>query len=112
MAPNIVEEIRRAKSFTSKDTEQEIIKRYGEGKLLVIDEIGRGIAAVDERYMIYQIVNERYNNRKATILITNYNAGDFINYVGYATADRLAESGHTVVFTSDSYRAKLRNATS
>ena len=55
-APEIVEELRRAKSFSAAETEGRIVNYYGGVSLLVIDEIGRGINAADEKYMIYQLL--------------------------------------------------------
>lgn len=108
LAPAIVEEIRRAKSFSARETEAEILDGYGRAILLVIDEIGRGVAAAEEQYMLYQIINERYNRRKPTVLISNQNKKDFLNFVGIAAADRLTESAQVVEFTGQSYRATLR----
>lgn len=108
LAPNIVEEIRRAKSFTAKETEADLLENYGRAKLLVIDEIGRGVAGTDEQYMLYQIINERYNRRKPTVLISNQTKREFLNYIGIAAADRLTESAKTVEFKGQSYRATLR----
>ena len=108
LSPNIVEELRRAKSFTAKESEAEILDNYGNARLLVIDEIGRGVAAAEEQYMLYQIINERYNRRKPTVLISNQNKKDFLNYVGIAAADRLTESAQVVEFTGKSYRGEIR----
>ena len=108
LASAIVEEIRRAKSFSARETEAEILEGYGRASLLVIDEIGRGITAAEEQYMLYQIINERYNRRKPTVLISNQNKKDFLNYVGIAAADRLTESAQVVEFTGQSYRAVIR----
>lgn len=109
-SPKIVEELRNAKSFTAKETEAEILDRYAHTPLFVIDEIGRGISSADEQYMIYQIINGRYETRKPTVLISNQSKKDFINYIGIAAADRLTESAQTVEFTGVSYRATLRHA--
>lgn len=108
LSSNIVEELRRAKSFTAKESEAEILENYGNARLLVIDEIGRGVAAAEEQYMLYQIINERYNRRKPTVLISNQNKKEFLNYVGIAAADRLTESAQVVEFTGQSYRAVIR----
>lgn len=108
LAPGIVEEIRRAKSFTAKETEAEILDRYGKTKLLVIDEIGRGAAGADEQYMLYQVINERYNRKKPTVLISNQTKKEFLSYIGLAAADRLTESAKTIEFNGESYRATLR----
>lgn len=107
-APDIVEEMRRAKSFTANETEADIIDYYGHVSLLVIDEIGRGIAATDEKYMLYQILNARYNTRKSTVLISNHKKSDFLQYIGVAAADRLVESGDIVEMNGASYRRELR----
>ena len=108
LSPNIVEELRRAKSFNAKETEADILDTYGRARLLAIDEIGRGVAAAEEQYMLYQIINERYNRRKPTILISNQTKKDFLTYVGIAAADRLTESAQVVEFTGQSYRAVIR----
>lgn len=108
LAPNIVEELRRAKSFTSRDTEAEIISCYGSARLLVIDEIGRGINAQEEMYMLYQIINERYNRRLPTVFVSNHAKKEFFNYVGIAAADRLTESARVVQFDGGSFRAEIR----
>ena len=107
-APDIVEEMRRAKSFSANETEGDIIDYYGRLKLLVIDEIGRGISATDEKYMIYQIVNARYNTRKPTVLISNLGKSDFLQYIGVAAADRLVESAEIWELNGESYRRELR----
>ena len=108
LSSNIVEELRRAKSFTAKESEAEILENYGNARLLVIDEIGRGVAGAEEQYMLYQIINERYNRRKPTILISNQTKKNFLNYIGIAAADRLTESAQVVEFTWQSYRAVIR----
>ena len=108
LAPAIVEEIRRAKSFSARETEADILDTYGRASLLVIDEIGRGVVAAEEQYMLYQIINERYNRRKPTVLISNQTKKEFLSYVGIAAADRLTESAQVVEFTGKSYRGELR----
>lgn len=107
-APEIVEEMRRAKAFSANETEGDIIDYYGRVKLLVIDEIGRGISAIDEKYMIYQLVNARYNTRKPTVLISNLMKSDFLQYIGVAAADRLVESAEVWELNGESYRKELR----
>lgn len=107
-SPSIVEEFRRTRSFTSDETEADILDNYGRESLLVVDEIGRGNAMQEEQYMLYQIINERYNRRKPSILISNFNKKDFLGYIGLAAADRLTESASISEFTGGSYRAVKR----
>lgn len=108
LASSIVEEIRRAKSFTATETEANLLYKYGQANLLIIDEIGRSNSVLDEQYIIYQIINERYNRRKPTVLISNQSKKEFLQYVGIATADRLTESAEVVELTGKSYRAIIR----
>lgn len=108
LASLIVEEIKRAKSFKATETEANILNRYGQAELLIIDEIGRTVCATDEQYMIYQIINERYNRRKPTILISNQSKKDFFHYIGIATTDRLTESAEVVELNGKSYRTIIR----
>ena len=75
---------------------------------MVIDEIGRGIASTDEKYMLYQILNARYNTRKPTVLISNFTKADFLQYIGVAAADRLVESAEIWELNGESYRRELR----
>ena len=111
LASAIVEELRRAKSFRSTETEANILYKYGQTNLLVIDEIGRSASVCDEQYMLYQIINERYNRKKPTIMISNQTKKDFFQYVGIATTDRLTESAEVVELTGKSYRAIIRQNT-
>ncbi|UTC65997.1 MULTISPECIES: ATP-binding protein [unclassified Treponema] len=110
LASSIVEELRRAKSFSSDKTEAKILDAYGKTNLLIIDEIGRGATAAEEQYMLYQIINERYNRRMPTVLVSNQIKKEFLQYIGIAAADRLSESAHVVELTGKSYRAALRQS--
>ena len=108
LASEIVEELRRAKSFNADKTEAKILDAYGKTSLLIVDEIGRGAVAAEEQYMLYQIINERYNRRKPTVLISNQTKKEFLQYIGIAAADRLTESAQVVELTGKSYRAIMR----
>jgi len=110
LASSIVEELRRAKSFNADKTEAKILDAYGKTGLLIIDEIGRGAVATEEQYMLYQIINERYNRRKPTVLISNQTKKEFLQYIGIAAADRLTESAQVVELTGKSYRAIMRQS--
>lgn len=110
LASAIVEELRRAKSFNADKTEAKILDAYGKTGLLIIDEIGRGAVAAEEQYMLYQIINERYNRRKPTVLISNQTKKEFLQYIGIAAADRLTESAQVVELTGKSYRAIMRQS--
>ena len=108
LSSEICSEITQSRSFASKKSEPEVILDYALAKILVIDEIGRGYSAELEQYILYQIINARYNMRRSTVICGNYDKKGFLSYVGIATADRLTESARTVEFSWGSYRAELR----
>ena len=83
-----------------------MIKCIYDRKQLRLSE-GKKITATDEKYMLYQIINARYNTRKPTILISNFTKAAFLKYIGVAAADRLVESGDIVEMNGESFR-KLR----
>lgn len=108
LSSEIISDIDRSRSFTASETEPEVIARYGRMRFLVIDEINRGFKAIDEQYMLYQVINARYNNSLPTVLIANNTKAEFFKYLGNAVLDRLQESGITAEATGESYRARKR----
>lgn len=108
LSSEIAAEMRIARSYNSRETEEYIVERNGRARLLVIDEIGRGISADEERYALYRIIDERYNRRRPTVLVSNKTKMGFLEYVGIAAADRLTESANVAEFAGRSYRAELR----
>lgn len=110
LASEIISEIDRSRAFGSVATETDVIAKYGRTKLLVIDEINRGFRAADEQYMLYQIINARYNNCLPTVLIGNNTKSEFYKFLGNAVTDRLSESATTLEAEGDSYRVTKRLA--
>jgi len=87
-----------------------IIKHYSNYDLLIIEEIGRGYNSEFEVSVLFEIIDNRYENNKQTILTTNININDFIDFVGEATIDRLKEKATFISFDWESYR-QIKNNT-
>lgn len=109
-AAELIEEIRHAKAFSADKTEKEIIEDYAGARVSVLDEIGRGINANDEKYMLYTYVNALYNLNGSAIITSNFSKSAFIEYAGAAVVDRLVENGTIIEIKGDSYRKELRRA--
>ena len=62
-AAEIVSEYQASKSFSANLREKDLMDMYGRSKLLVIDEIGRSNSEKDEKYMLYALLNARYEMR-------------------------------------------------
>lgn len=109
-AAEIVSEYQSSKSFSANLREKDLLDMYGRSKLLVIDEIGRSNNEKDEKYMLYALLNARYELRKPSILISNFTNKDFAAFTGEAVTDRLNEQAITIEFKGDSYRLFKREA--
>lgn len=107
----IREEYEAAKSFTAKYSQVDLINKYGAVPFLIIDEIARtesATTATVEKHCLYRIINERYNNRLSTVLISNLAQKDFMAYLGAASIDRLIEAASFCVCDWESHRVKKR----
>jgi DNA replication protein DnaC len=79
-------------------------------QLLIIDEAStgcgkNGFPAGWERELLFTIINERYQNEKPILVISNHNTQQLIERVGEATVDRLSESV-ILAFDWGSFRKK------
>lgn len=82
-----------------------MVEKYIALDLLVIDEVGVQRGSEDERVLLYQVVDGRYNNVKPTILISNSKNPVKDGYIDLRTIDRLKEAGgFSIIFTRESFR--------
>jgi DNA replication protein DnaC len=95
----IREEYEAAKKFESRVMQNDVIERYGNYDILVIDEIGVSLKPEIDKEVLYRIINERYVRQKSTILISNMNQPKFEGYIGGAAVDRLKTSAVYPDFT-------------
>ncbi len=89
-----------------KETETEVIKRFITPDLLVIDELGVQFGSETEKMYLTEIVNDRYNAMKVTILIGNLSMSELQSVVGERAVERFKEGGRVVVFDWESHRGK------
>jgi len=106
--PTLEIELECSRDFSAKQNKADILQKYTKPALLVLDEIGRFQNPQAERQALYFIINARYNKKLNTILVSNLNRKEFGEYIGNATADRIAEKRVLVELTGESYRKKQR----
>jgi len=108
----VAEVMRKIKSSFSKDaetTEQEHIDHFSNMQLLILDEVGMDYGTDFNKALIFEILNNRYENMLPTILLTNLDAPALVEYMGERLVDRMREGGGRMVsFTWDSYRGKKK----
>lgn len=93
------------RDFKATETRIQFLKRICQYKVLVIDEIGKGIERIEKEIMPY-IVNEFYGSGNILIFLGNGSRSDFNAVIGEAGVDRFAESGVYLALTGESMRGK------
>jgi DNA replication protein DnaC len=74
--------------------------------LLIMDEVGVQIGSEHEKMLVFEIINERYQECRSTILISNLNRDELTTYLGERVMDRFREAGGVVAFDWASQRGK------
>ena len=101
------DELDYARSFNAKKTPSEVIDDYAKIPVLVIDEVGRYKNPQEQEYM-FRLLNERYEIKNPTVLISNMDKKEFGEYLGNPIVDRFRENCKSLEFKGESYRAKDR----
>jgi DNA replication protein DnaC len=90
----------------SERSEQDAINDLVEPDLLIVDEIGVQTGSDHEKMLLFEVLNERYQRLRPTILISNLNGADLEGYIGQRVMDRFRECGDIIAFDWQSHRGK------
>lgn len=102
---NAVRRVRETYRKESTETEREAIESFAKPHLLILDEVGQQRGTDDEKVLLFDIINARYEEMRPTIVISNLDLEGIRGYLGDRAFDRLREGGGRAVhFTWDSYR--------
>lgn len=88
----------------SELTEADVIYRFTRPKLLVIDEIGKRGNSDWENNLLFEAINQRYNDMKDTVLIDNRSKAEFIETIGPSLSSRMNEGGGILECNWNSFR--------
>lgn len=92
-------------------TESEMIDRFVEIDLLVVDEVGVQAKSDNERNILFSVINGRYEEMKPTIILSNETLKEVKEIIGERAFDRLREGGGRAFSLQwDSYRSKASKA--
>lgn len=100
-AQNVFMELRARNTSTS---EADIVRKYREPLLLVIDEAGKRGGSEWENNVLFGLLDSRHGDMSDTILISNQTKQEFINAIGPSIASRMTEGGAFAVFTGPDFR--------
>ena len=108
VAAEMVTRLRNSMRNDAKVSGSDLLDMYGTIDLLVLDEFGIQASSDDVKAHLTTVLDKRYRNGKPTILISNFDAKDFVEYVGDRVADRLREIAIAVMFPWESGRTAAR----
>jgi len=95
----------------SSESESQAVAALVYPDLLILDEVGVQFGSDTEKHLLFDILNERYEKRKSTLLLSNLPIEQIKDYLGERVFDRMREDGGQVVpFGWESQRAKLGGA--
>lgn len=102
--------VRRVKDSWRKDStesETDVIDILVEPDLLILDEIGVQFGSEFEKNLMFDILNERYEKSRPSLLLSNLTAPEVKAFLGERVYDRLREDGGKCIpFDWSSHRGK------
>jgi DNA replication protein DnaC len=106
----VMRAIRRVKDTWSRDSQESesaAIASLVFPDLLVLDEVGVQFGSEAEKIVLFDVLNERYEKRKPTLLLSNLSIDDVKKFLGERIYDRLREDGgQCIIFDWESHRGK------
>lgn len=93
------------RDFKATETRIQFLKRLCQNKVLVIDEVGKGIPSIEKEILPY-IINEFYGSGNLLIFLGNGDNSDFDKIIGEASIDRMKETGVHISLVGESIRSK------
>jgi len=108
----MIRQVRESWGKGSSENEAEALQKFIDHDLLLLDEVGVQTGSDNEKTIIFEIINARYERLKPTIVISNLaieatkqGQVSLTDYIGERVIDRLSENGgRTLAFTWESQR--------
>lgn len=105
----VLQALRHIKETYRKDsarTEEEALSELMQPDLLILDEVGAQLGSEHEKMLMFEIINERYQHCRSTILISNLTGDELTDFLGDRVMDRFRENGAVVAFDWASHRGQ------
>lgn len=104
-ASRLLRSIKDTYSKRSEITESQAIAVFTGCDLLIVDEVGVQRGSDYEKDMLFDVINERYENTRPIIILSNLAIADVREYLGDRVCDRMRENGgKAFVMDWESYR--------
>ncbi len=106
----VMRAIRRVKDTWNRDScesETQAVASLVFPDLLILDEVGVQFGSDTERLILFDVLNERYEKRRPTLLLSNLTVDEVKAYLGERVFDRLREDGgEAIPFNWESWRGR------
>lgn len=94
-------------TFNSNSTdEQDVIKKYVQSPLLLIDDVGSEKVSDWSRQIFYLLIDRRYREVKPTIITSNLSLGQIAELIDERISSRICEMGIVTELTGKDRRLK------
>lgn len=94
----------------AEKSEAQVIRSFVEPDLLILDEVGAQRGTETELLLAQEIIDERYQEVRPTILISNLPESELGRYIGDRAIDRMYEGGGAILaFDWESFRRSGTN---
>jgi DNA replication protein DnaC len=104
---DLLRDVKETYNRNSKYSFADVHHKHAKVDLLIIDEIGVQFGTDTEKQILFEIINDRYENLKPTILVTNLSLTNLKEFAGDRVIDRMKENGgKIVIFSGESFRGK------
>jgi len=87
-------------------TELQVIQALRSVDLLIIDDIGAQDSSDSERKLLFDLIDGRWRDDRATIVTSNLNTQELKKFLGTRAMDRLEDCGTVIAFDWASHRGQ------
>lgn len=106
----LMEQLRETYNSSESGSAQEIIRRYQEARLLVLDDLGAEKPSDWARERLFEIIDRRYNDCTPVVITTNADVQELYQKLGARICDRIRSMCATYTVTSRSHRKTANNS--
>lgn len=106
----LMERLRETYNSSESGSAQEIIRRYQEARLLVLDDLGAEKPSDWARERLFEIIDRRYNDCTPVVITTNADVQELYQKLGARICDRIRSMCATYTVTSKSHRKTANNS--
>lgn len=101
--------LKKLRDTYRNDKAEDVVEACKRVRLLILDEVGLSVGGKDEFPMLHEILAERHNSKKPTVITTNLDREALEEVLGERLTDRLTQSGFKLLkFSGESLRRNFR----